>query len=152
MYRALTCFLFLFWLDLCNSVAYSNLSLLLFSEEGCLWSSSCNTRWQNFHFHLSFFALENFGKYTVIKNRLFILPGLLYSVFITAVITSSLKDAVGRPRPHFFWGCFPDGKEVCSFGSLLLLRFVLYYVSIVRFLYLFPIWPYWHGTSYLIFF
>ncbi|XP_058185266.1 lipid phosphate phosphatase 2-like isoform X3 [Rhododendron vialii] len=38
--------------------------------------------------------------------------GLLYSVFITAVITSAVKDAVGRPRPHFFWGCFPDGKEV----------------------------------------
>ncbi|KAK4779868.1 hypothetical protein SAY87_015974 [Trapa incisa] len=37
--------------------------------------------------------------------------GLLYSVLITAVITDAIKNATGRPRPDFFWRCFPDGME-----------------------------------------
>ncbi|XP_056696540.1 lipid phosphate phosphatase 2 isoform X2 [Spinacia oleracea] len=34
--------------------------------------------------------------------------GLLFSVLITSVITDAIKDGVGRPRPDFYWRCFPD--------------------------------------------
>ncbi|KAF3326640.1 lipid phosphate phosphatase 2-like protein [Carex littledalei] len=37
--------------------------------------------------------------------------GLLFSVLITAVLTDAIKDGVGRPRPDFFWRCFPDGID-----------------------------------------
>ncbi|KAH7571101.1 hypothetical protein JRO89_XS05G0253700 [Xanthoceras sorbifolium] len=37
--------------------------------------------------------------------------GLLYAVLITMVITEAIKVATGRPRPDFFWRCFPDGVD-----------------------------------------
>ncbi|CAN6714362.1 unnamed protein product [Malus baccata var. baccata] len=44
--------------------------------------------------------------------------GLFYCVLITLVITDAIKDAVGRPRPNFFWRCFPNGigKKIIKEG------------------------------------
>lgn len=44
--------------------------------------------------------------------------GILFSVLITGVLTDAIKDAVGRPRPNFFWRCFPDGIAVTTLTSI----------------------------------
>ncbi|OIW07384.1 hypothetical protein TanjilG_10219 [Lupinus angustifolius] len=54
------------------------------------------------------------------ERKLFARAGLFFSILVTAVITEAVKNAVGRPRPDFFWRCFPDGKDVYdTFGGVI---------------------------------
>lgn len=47
-------------------------------------------------------------------NQKYLYIALAFSCLLTGVTTDSIKDAVGRPRPNFFYRCFPDGKPVCN--------------------------------------
>lgn len=37
---------------------------------------------------------------------------LLFVCFLTGAITSALKVSIARPRPNFFFQCWPDGVAV----------------------------------------
>eukprot|EP00270_Netrium_digitus_P009842 TRINITY_DN3017_c0_g1_i1.p1 TRINITY_DN3017_c0_g1~~TRINITY_DN3017_c0_g1_i1.p1 ORF type:complete len:279 (-),score=52.49 TRINITY_DN3017_c0_g1_i1:361-1197(-) len=41
--------------------------------------------------------------------------GLLYTMALASIVTDGLKLSIGRPRPDFFWRCFPN--NITSFAS-----------------------------------
>ncbi|CAE1300903.1 DPP1 [Acanthosepion pharaonis] len=53
--------------------------------------------------------------YVYSRNKMDVLQallGLTLSVFLSASLTNIIKVIVGRPRPDFFWRCFPNGVYV----------------------------------------
>ena len=83
---------------------------------------------------LNFIRVGDFCKTGMYLNSKLVdmFAGILFSVLITAVLTDAIKDAVGRPRPDFFWRCFPDGIGVGILISLFeLIVFVIHLVPVL---------------------